>query len=552
MAASEPIRWNLFFSLICRDRRSPKSQAGLQLDFPINMEEQSSPKGPDESSTNIGKMKNQQEVRQCRYCLEEQICDSDAQQSDELVSPCKCKGDQKWVHLRCLRKWQRSILISQPTHPAFYLDDKRHHICGVCKQKFNFPPPTRQELMSELTGKELANMLEQGFLIVSGEKSSREIACIIQHGLPNTLDLRHWMCGVFLIIDSTPHHISAVNLTRQIEPQEYCEKCVELCLKSAKQKLEKVCVNPGIATMETCNHSTDTANENTPIELKKKNLSKLWEPLVEVRHFVGGPCEEFQAAALCLLRLPCNLSPESISKEINIDKDIYENIKCVLQWKSGEGAAEQAGQLFYGDLMSIYNMAYAASIRYEKSVAVHAYWGDARWTRTQLLGELAKGSWGMCKAEGLDVICSQVPERFRAELKTMGIDPNDLPEKSMGAVHLWNRMMFSKRLVFAPVGEMTEIDDFDDSSSDSEDSEERRKRLEVEEKIRRAHREKLRKQVIENHKKQQKSLRAKKTKPAVSVEVKQKRAKTIDDVSDNHIDKKLDEKDEEKQCNDST
>ena len=25
------------------------------------------------------------------------------------------------------------VLVSQPTHPAFYSDDVRHHECNVCK-----------------------------------------------------------------------------------------------------------------------------------------------------------------------------------------------------------------------------------------------------------------------------------------------------------------------------------------------------------------------------------------------------------------------------------
>merc|ERR550525_372126 len=29
---------------------------------------------------------------------------------------------------------------------------------------------------------------------------------------------------------------------------------------------------------------------------------------------------------------------------------------------------------------------------------VFAFWGDARWSRTQLLGEIARGHWGLCKA----------------------------------------------------------------------------------------------------------------------------------------------------------
>ena len=70
----------------------------------------------------------------CRYCFE-------GPEAGELLSPCECKGGQKWVHLSCLRRWQRMVLVSQPTHPAFYERDPRHHECNVCKSKFTCPPP---------------------------------------------------------------------------------------------------------------------------------------------------------------------------------------------------------------------------------------------------------------------------------------------------------------------------------------------------------------------------------------------------------------------------
>ena len=54
----------------------------------------------------------------CRYCFE-------GREEGELISPCKCDGGQKFVHLACLRRWQRMVLVSQPTHPAFYQDDVR-------------------------------------------------------------------------------------------------------------------------------------------------------------------------------------------------------------------------------------------------------------------------------------------------------------------------------------------------------------------------------------------------------------------------------------------
>ena len=46
----------------------------------------------------------------CRYCLVD---------SGDLVAPCECKGSGQWVHLGCLRQWQKSVLLTQSTHPKY-------------------------------------------------------------------------------------------------------------------------------------------------------------------------------------------------------------------------------------------------------------------------------------------------------------------------------------------------------------------------------------------------------------------------------------------------
>ena len=128
----------------------------------------------------------------CRYCF-------GGRDDGPLISPCLCAGGQKvsslstpvlaskprfiyllastpsvtmatslltratiyptprtqhaqYVHLDCLRRWQRMVLVSQPTHPMFYEDDVRHHKCNVCLGEFTCPPPTRAELMESFTG----------------------------------------------------------------------------------------------------------------------------------------------------------------------------------------------------------------------------------------------------------------------------------------------------------------------------------------------------------------------------------------------------------------
>ena len=59
---------------------------------------------------------------------------------------------------------------------------------------------------------------------------------------------------------------------------------------------------------------------------------------------------------------------------------------------------------------------------------VHCVWGDAQWSRTQLLGEIARGHWGLCKASVAELIAP--------------------------AAERWDAL--DGRLVFAPNTEMTE------------------------------------------------------------------------------------------------
>ena len=61
---------------------------------------------------------------------------------------------------------------------------------------------------------------------------------------------------------------------------------------------------------------------------------------------------------------------------------------------------------------------------------VLVFWGDARWSRTQLLGELAKGDWGL----------------GRAGVRQLTVEP----------ASCWTDIYSTGRLAFAPVSEMTE------------------------------------------------------------------------------------------------
>ena len=137
----------------------------------------------------------------CRYCFE-------GADEGELLSPCKCSGGQKYVHLDCLRRWQRMALVSQPTHPMYYRDDKRITECGVCKSKFTCAPATRHDLMRSFTGGEIAALINEGCIIAANAAFSLQLKAQLEN-LPPTVrasdpgGYRHWMHGSFLISSVT-------------------------------------------------------------------------------------------------------------------------------------------------------------------------------------------------------------------------------------------------------------------------------------------------------------------------------------------------------------
>ena len=54
---------------------------------------------------------DQDEVEEAAEC--ESVCRFCFTSDGELISPCMCRGSNEWVHLECLRKWQKQVLLTQ-------------------------------------------------------------------------------------------------------------------------------------------------------------------------------------------------------------------------------------------------------------------------------------------------------------------------------------------------------------------------------------------------------------------------------------------------------
>ena len=67
-------------------------------------------------------IEEQTEVR-CRFCFQDET-------AGDLIAPCACTGSQEYVHLKCLRMWQKVSLRSNGC---------AEKNCRVCKQKYTLP-----------------------------------------------------------------------------------------------------------------------------------------------------------------------------------------------------------------------------------------------------------------------------------------------------------------------------------------------------------------------------------------------------------------------------
>ena len=71
------------------------------------------------------------DARQCRICLDEE-----ASGQNPFITPCKCIGSVRWIHLDCLREWLKSKKQQQYHNGvhSFYWEELT---CELCKQGLN-------------------------------------------------------------------------------------------------------------------------------------------------------------------------------------------------------------------------------------------------------------------------------------------------------------------------------------------------------------------------------------------------------------------------------
>ncbi|CAE7586014.1 Ube2j2 [Symbiodinium sp. CCMP2456] len=327
----------------------------------------------------------------CRYCLVE---------SGELVAPCECKGSGQWVHLSCLRQWQKSVLLTQSTHPKY--QTRIDEICNVCERPFKeaYKPRSRREALLEYTGEELPQLIQKGNLLASSRpKSEKNGELMRQQPGAFATRLGHFTEAVYLIALCEPYNpnkrgggaVLGVNLVQKVpSPLEHTTRPV---------------LQQGPDVEVTTYPLREWQSSYAPL-VQVLQAARVLAPRA-VEHFLGGPVEPSEAFALVEIPTEVLDAAKRASNNFAVDPGIRRQLASCFELLSPQRIAQLSrlrvkGSIYFGELGVILGL--LASIFVQVGAGdgcllgdapLKVFWGYASWNATQLLGEIARRGWGL-------------------------------------------------------------------------------------------------------------------------------------------------------------
>eukprot|EP01006_Ploeotia_vitrea_P020805 TRINITY_DN53110_c0_g1_i1.p1 TRINITY_DN53110_c0_g1~~TRINITY_DN53110_c0_g1_i1.p1 ORF type:complete len:496 (+),score=42.93 TRINITY_DN53110_c0_g1_i1:19-1506(+) len=443
------------------------------------------------------------EDKLCRICFE-----SEEENSEELIAPCKCSGSAKWIHMSCLRRWQRMVLVSQPTHPSGWSDDERFEICGTCKGKFTCEPPVRHELMASFTGPEIAALIGIGKIICASTKFTNMLEQ--QSELAKMMGGYHnWIRGVYLITKIEKgassvgdDGVSAVNLTRptpsdgvpQMVRGEYKRVVGEVAKEypcATQVRVQYFTAGPcqtgqiscclvtggksGYTVLKTLKQALTLAAHNAanpqggcvagqPVRLhslqNRADLNGKYAITATFNEKAGRWAVQLQDAVWVKIK-PSNLEPISFedipSPTPTSDNPQHEGFhsRQPVKLHSLKGRADLNNMMGITHEFNTSSGRWSVQLPNSEFVAlkptnlaelstpealglsaggirVMVFLGDAQWSRAQLLGEIANGSWGLCSADACELLVGPGDRWPLAEKRLLLAPDNEMRENYVG------------------------------------------------------------------------------------------------------------------------
>lgn len=269
----------------------------------------------------------------CRYCLD--VGD------EPLQSVCACRGSQHWVHAACLRKWQISVLTSV-NHPLDVSSEQRHLVCNVCKEQFHGVTPMRRVDLVAALACVTPESIQPGILL--RYENMFRASDTQDEAMRILLEAKraHFKSSVYLITSVEPHKydgdddaVFGVNLVRNPE---------------ATWSLHRI-----------------PLSERTRGILSQEQISEWQSHGVRVELGLGGPVNTRKPGPAVLVS-PHEPEGWTVGELFTL---ATQAVAAACKGSNGVGNTDR-----------------------NRAVLLRIFFGHARWSRTQLLGELARGSWG--------------------------------------------------------------------------------------------------------------------------------------------------------------
>lgn len=324
----------------------------------------------------------------CRFCLMD---------TGQLVSPCACKGTGEFVHVACLRQWQKSVILTQPTHPKY--QTQIDAVCNICETPFKeeYKPVSRRTMIMDYLkndgdedGPQIADLVKVGNLLVSSRpKSAKNIELMERAGKVQdqlSIKLGHFMQAIYLITiyDGKGRRGGGSVLAVNIEQRRKFPNNQPLQVVEDKMPMTRGRMVSPLRVWQL---------EFMPILQRLFQRSalvgaQLVFDVLAIEHFNGGPVEPSH--------------PFALAEMVNFTEVMNGSTKFSAQSVIQKLAIKK--ELFFGDLNTLlpilaeYTQLACLGMHFSggpPKAALKIFWGYAAWDGTQLLGEIARRGWGL-------------------------------------------------------------------------------------------------------------------------------------------------------------
>lgn len=325
--------------------------------------------------------------------------------------------------------------------------------CQVCKAEYITPLPSSRQLLSLVrgaSGASLTKLLQPGALLVAHDLPLNEDALAHAPAWLQWILRRkraHWEKSVYLITavipggsgDGGDDRLVGVNITRvgksEKEEGEEREENPEVTRSIASSSDDDLQgeeegtgedaeddgeeTNPTrprprrrIVNIPSSENSSSSESEGPdgPIQSPPRTTQHAKEDGDDdeednddtlcdiVRNYIGGPVNPSKRVLVHLTR---QLMPSTATAEVPLDRESDAEASGAMRafvYHQEDGDAEDYVDEIIGEAV-----ASALADQIESAPQVHIFKGHARWSRSQLMNEIARGDWGLCLATPEDL-----------------------------------------------------------------------------------------------------------------------------------------------------